>query len=577
MKKILFCVVLLSQFSFSQQKPNDTISILKKISNNLYGSFESNAQYLLDDEKLNIVEDGDRFRANTYLNVNYKFLKNFTAGVQVESYEPKPLKNFYEGYEKTNLANYFLNYKSEKLDVTLGHFYEQFGSGLILRSFEERSLGLNNALRGAKVSYTPYSFINFTGLYGRNRHGFKTSKSDVFGFDTNLSLSDALNMSKLSTFRLGFSYVGRKQPLEEGEKITNTTGFPELVNAFSFRGDIDFGNFYTNIEYVMKGSDVSYKPRRASIQRTIEGKYYNGDALMFNLGYTKKGVGLSGTFRRLKNMSFFARRNFVNNAENQYGMLSVNFMPSLAKQFSYSLANIYLYQAQPNLVIANFDGRAGEIGGKFDFFYNFKKGSALGGKYGTKLNANFSYWALLEATFDESNGLYASEFFGFGKKLNRDFNIELDKKWSRKVKSKVTYINTIIDEGIVKGSPLGYENIHFDILAGTTTLKFAKRKSLKLELQHLWTNDDKKDWIGGGAEFNLNSHISLYANDMYNYGSDEEKDKVHYYNFGGSFTKGATRIALNYGRQRGGLICTGGVCRYVSPNTGFTLSLNTSF
>lgn len=572
MKKVFFCVVLLSQFLHSQEKAKDT-TFLKKLRTNLYGSFESNAQYLLDDKALNLVEAEDRFRANSYLNVNYNFLKNFTVGVQVESYDPTPLKNYYAGYEKTNISNYYLSYKSDKLNVTLGHFYEQFGNGLVLRAFEERTLGLNNALRGAKATFSPYSFVNVTGLYGRNRHGFKTAKSDVFGFDTNINLADAFNIEKLSALGIGFSYVGRKQAIEEGEGITNTTKFPELVNALSFRGDVDLGSFYANFEYAFKSNEVSYKPRRISQQKIIEGVYYSGDALLFNMGYTQKGLGLSATFRRLENMSFFARRNFVNSAENQYGMLSVNFLPSLAKQYSYSLANIYIYQAQPNLVLTNFDGRAGEIGGKFDVFYTFKKRSSLGGKYGTKLSANFSYWSLLDAKFNEEKRLYSSDFLGFGKKLNRDISLDINKKWSRKVKSKLTYINSTIDNGVVEGSPLGEKYVNLDILAGATTVKFNRKKSLKIELQHLWTPDDKRNWFGAGAEFNINSNVSLYANNMINYGND----RVNYYNFGGSFTKGATRVALNYGRQRGGLICTGGVCRYVSPNTGFTLNLSTSF
>lgn len=578
MKKVFLFFVLMTQFLFSQKKATDNTSVFKKIRNNLHGSFESNAQYLLDDEVLKITEKEDeRLRANTYLNLNYNFLKNFAIGIQVESYEPKPLKNYYQEYKETNITNYYFSYTSQKVSATLGYFYEQFGSGLIFRSFEDRSLGLNNALRGAKVSYTPFPFVNLTGIYGRNRHGFKIAESDVFGFDTNIGLADAFKIKKMTALGVGFSYVGRKQPIGEDEKIKNTQNFPELVNAFSFRGNVDFGSFYTNVEYVTKGNDVSYKPRRASKQRIIENRYFNGDALLFNIGYTKKGIGVLGTFRRLKNMSFFAKRNFTNVAENQYGMLSLNFIPSLTKQYSYSLANIYVYQAQPNLVIADFDGKAGEIGGNFDVFYTFKKGSDLGGKYGTKLSANFSYWSLLDATFDQKNELYSSSFFGFEEKLNRNFSVEVTKKWSKKLKTKISYINTIIDEGVVKGSPLGFDYVNFDILAGTAIVKLSRKQSLKLELQHLWTTEDKKNWIASLLEFNLSKKFSLYVNNMLNYGNSKIKKQISYYNFGGSFSQGATRIALNYGRQRGGLLCTGGVCRYVSPNTGFTLNITTSF
>ena len=45
----------------------------------------------------------------------------------------------------------------DNLTVTAGNFYEQFGSGLILRSFEERTLGIDNALDGLRLKYAPIS------------------------------------------------------------------------------------------------------------------------------------------------------------------------------------------------------------------------------------------------------------------------------------------------------------------------------------------------------------------------------------------------------------------------------------
>ena len=56
-----------------------------------------------------------------------------------------------------------------------------------------------------------------------------------------------------------------------------------------------------------------------------------------------------------------------------------------------------------------------------------------------------------------------------------------------------------------------------------------------------------------------------------------EENKIHYYNFGGSYSKGINRYTVNYGRQRGGLVCTGGICRYVPESTGLSFSITTSF
>jgi len=95
--------------------------------------------------------------------------------------------------------------------------------------------------------------------------------------------------------------------------------------------------------------------------------------------------------------------------------------------------------------------------------------------------------------------------------------------------------------------------------------------------EHLWADADKKNWASATAEFNINSMFSVYTSDMYNYGNDDPDLRNHYYNVGGAFRKNSTRIAVNYGRQRGGLVCVGGVCRFVPESSGISLSLNTTF
>lgn len=581
MKNFLFGLLCMLTFVVSSQQENnqnEEESIFRKFLNNLNGSVESNMQWYNDDEKLGDFTEDNRFRSNSYAKFDYEFLKNFSAGVQIESYEPLHLLNYYPEYEGTNFATYYARYKNEKLDITAGYFYEQFGSGLLLRAFEERQLGLNNALRGGRIKYNPTNYLNLTALYGQNRIAFKVANSSIFGFDTNLNLAQAFNLKKVTDFSLGFSYVGKQEDFKTDNISFNTDNFPEIVHSFAVRTDLDFGNFYTNLEISLKGEDITYTPASQGPQQINERNYFKGNALLFTTGYTKKGFGLSGTFRRLENMSFFAERDFARSGENQFQMLSINYIPALTKQQDYSLANIYLYQPQPNLVIDNFLGQAGEIGGQLDLFYNIKKGSVLGGKYGTKITANLSYWSLLDANFNQKNSVYSTSFLKFGKRLNRDFSLEVRKKWSRKLSSIFTYIDQIIDKGVSLGGPLGVQgNVNSKIAVAETTIKLKNKKSIRLEGQHLWTQQDRKNWVGGTVEFNINRNFSIYAADIYNYGNDVENDKIHYYNFGGSFTKGATRIALNYGRQRGGLLCVGGVCRFVSPNTGLTVNVNTSF
>lgn len=65
--------------------------------------------------------------------------------------------------------------------------------------------------------------------------------------------------------------------------------------------------------------------------------------------------------------------------------------------------------------------------------------------------------------------------------------------------------------------------------------------------------------------------------DQYNYGNDIKDNQLHYYTLSTGYHKGATHIAVTYGRQREVIICVGGVCRHVPASNGLVLSITTSF
>ena len=48
------------------------------------------------------------------------------------------------------------------------------------------------------------------------------------------------------------------------------------------------------------------------------------------------------------------------------------------------------------------------------------------------------------------------------------------------------------------------------------TLKLNNKKSIRLEIQHLSTKDDKKNWYGYGLEYNFNYNLSAYYNTIVN-------------------------------------------------------------
>ena len=549
MKKIILSVAILcSGITLAQENGN------------FFGGFESNSQWLLSDDGINFVAPEDQFRANNYLQLNYN-LGNFTAGVQYEAYLPSSLLGYSPVYDgKNNIGTYYLNFKNESLDITGGFFYEQFGSGLILRSWEDRQLGINNALKGARIKFTPTDYLDLTALFGQQRNGFSVSEGTIQGADANLDVSSALNIEEVD-IKVGASYVGRYQ-----DRGTNDT-IPSTVNAYGGRLDLIFGKFFAGIEAITKDPDVI-----ANEGSLVSNKLYDGTAMLVNAGFAQKGLGINGTFRRLENFSFYSDRLVEGNTFNEQ---IVNYVPALTKQQDYLLTNIYVYNAQPRLVIESFDQHSGEVGTQLDVFYSLPKGSALGGKYGMKIAGNFSYWAGLDAEYNIPNKWYEAKFVGKGPRLFRDFNIEFKKRITSRFSTVLTFQDIIIDKGVTLGGPIGVQGdigAKIVVIEGTHTFKGGK--SVRLVVQHLWSEQDRKNWMASVLEYNFNSHLGLYIADSYNY---EGEGKIHYYNAGGSYTKGRTRLGLNYGRQRGGLICVGGVCRFVPENTGLSANLTVTF
>jgi len=535
-------------------------SIIAQDTGNFFGSFESNSQWLLDDEGINFVAPEDQFRANNYLLLNYS-LGKFTAGVQYESYLPSALLGYAPVYDGENgIGTYYLNFKTETIDITGGYFYEQFGSGLILRSWEDRQLGLNNALKGVRVNFKPTEYLDLTGLFGQQRNGFEVSDGSIQGINADVDISNALKIEKVG-ITVGASYVGRYQ-----DRGTNDT-IPSTVNAYGGRLDIDAGKFYGGIEVITKDPDAI-----ANEGALVSNKLYDGTAMLVNAGYAQKGLGINGTFRRLENFSFYSDRLAEGNTFNQQ---VVNYVPGLTKQQDYLLTNIYVYNAQPRLVIESFGQQSGEVGTQFDVFYSLKKGSTLGGKYGTKIAFNFSYWNGLDAEYNVENRWYEAKFIGNGPRLFKDISIEIKKRLTKEFSTVLTFQDVVIDKGVSLGGPVGTQgDIQAKIAVIEGTYKFGGGKSMRFVLQHLWSEQDRKNWVASVLEYNFNSRFAVYIADAYNYGGEGD---IHYYNAGGSYSKGRARIAINYGRQRGGLICVGGVCRFVPENTGVSANLTVNF
>lgn len=531
MKKILILafVCISSQTVFSQQL--DQI-----IKGHLNGSFESYSQYYMNDSKIGAFAPQDKIGSNNFLKLDYTNGK-FMAGIQYESYLPSIFGYNALPINQSKIANKYFKYTENNFSIQVGDFYEQFGSGLIFRSFENRQIGINNALEGVNVYVQPTHFTKIKAIYGKTRKLFEYANSVTRGADIELDLTKAFgkkNIEYNTNISLGASYIGRYQ-----QYTGPSDDYPSTVNAIAVRLDITTGNFALNAEYADKGSDP-HLINNNSLER--------GKALLINTSYTKNNFGLTLSARSLSNMDFRAER------EVEFATyVPVNYLPALTKQHDYLTSNIYVYNTQS----------IGESGFQTDLYYSIKPNTKLGGKYGTKIAANFSYYGSLK---DKNNILSVGSNHYY-----TDANIEVKKKWSKKLETTMALQHIFYNASVIQAA--SHPDVVSDIIAVGMLYKYASKKSIRLKLEHLSAKEDNGSWASIITELSFAPTYSFYVSDLYNYGVTGD----HYYNIGGSVTKNATRFSLGFGKQRAGLFCVGGVCRFVPAAYGFTATLTTSF
>jgi hypothetical protein len=135
----------------------------------------------------------------------------------------------------------------------------------------------------------------------------------------------------------------------------------------------------------------------------------------------------------------------------------------------------------------------------------------------------------------------------------------------------LAYQNIFYNSSVIQA--VSGDDVSANVVAIGSLYKFSSKKSIRLKVEHLSTSTDQGNWASALTEVSFSSPYAFFASDLYNYG----KTGNHYYNFGASVTRQSTRFSLGFGKQRAGLFCVGGICRFVPASYGFTASLTTSF
>ena len=549
----------------------------------LSGSVQSDILIPQEDDRIGTGEYKEWLLTNTYADLDARS-KYVDAGLRFQ-FSRWPLPGFERDFKGWGVPYFYVKGKYDWAELTVGDYYEQFGSGLVLRTYEERSLGVDNALRGGRLVLRPTDGVQIKVLGGSQRRYWHQTNSRIYGADLELGLENWIRPLKQSDthLTLGASFVHKHEADEDIYSIRPTgqtdaygadivgaykMNLPKNVGAFDVRMNLQKGPYNLLVEYARKSHDPSFDNGYI---------YRHGNALLVSGSYARKGLSVLLQAKRSEDMSWRSKRSMTGTS------CFINHLPAFSFQHTYTLAALYPYATQ------NAPGEwafQGEIG------YLFKKHTALGGKYGTHLKINASHIRGIETEpLVDANGAeigdlkgtrgYKTHFFKAGKQTYyQDIDVQLEKRLSKNFNFGLMYMNQRYNKTVVEGEG---GTIKSNIFVAEGKYKINRRLTLRAEAQYLHTKQDQKDWWFGLVELSWLPHFMFTVSDLYNAHVPEggkagaETHPVHYYNASVCFTQKAHRLQVGYAKVRAGYNCTGGVCRWVPAQKGLQIAYNYSF
>ena len=563
MKKIALFITTISMSFLGFSQENNLGEI--------HGDFNLNLQSYQEDLQIGAKAADEIILNNAYLNLNYT-KGNFATGLRYESYL-NALADYDPEFKGNGIAYRYATYSIDGLEITAGNYYEQLGSGLIFRSYEEKGLGIDNAMDGVRLKYSPIEGMYLKTFIGKSRTYFDYADGIFRGADGELNINELFNSESKTKVILGGSFVSRYQ-----ERSNLIFKIPQNVSSYAGRMNLNHGGWSYYGEYAYKINDP------ANVLTASKMNYASGNAFTQNITFSKKGFGIIAEMHRTDNMTFKSDRDRDGKA------YLINYIPTLSKPHAYTLLALYPCATQAN----------GEFGIQFDVFYKFQKESLLGGKYGTKLALNYSRINGLNGgnSFLNDNTEHTPMLISIKNEelYFNDINLTINKKLNSNTEANFVVANQTYNKDLLEGHvPGDYGVLNSTILIADLSYEIKQGHSLRMELQNLISKQledystsgggygngmeepAEGDWGMALLEYTVSPHWFFTVQDMYNYGNELEEKQLHYLNLTAGFIKGANRFEIGYGKKREGIFCVGGICKLVPSSNGFSVNISSSF
>ncbi|MEM1214332.1 MAG: DUF6029 family protein [Bacteroidota bacterium] len=530
------------------------------------GSLETNANFFIRDSVIgaaNIPQyDRQKFGGEGWLNLNYSNW-GFDIGLRYDFFHNSNLLNPTGSYTDQGIGMWYVKRQVKKLGVHAGYIYDQVGSGIIFRSFEQRPLLIDNALYGLKLDYKLNDNWMVKAFTGRQKQQFDQYRPIIRG----INFEGFVRGDSLSNWALapGIGVVARTlDDASMNSLVATLNTYPEedlfvpKYNSYAMTvyNTLSTGILSWYVEAAYKTEDNMNDPFGVIVRDNdpiVGDKFFSADGsvLYTSLSLAPPKWGITLEAKRTENFSWRTR------PQAQLNRGLITFLPPMTR------INTYRLTARYNAATQDLTEQAFQV----DVRYAPSRKLSF--------NANFSYIDDLEGV-----KLYRELFTEVAYKYKRLWSLTGGIQFQQynqeryEFKPEVPLVETVIP--------------YVDFL-----YKFGRKGSVRFEGQYMATGDDLKagakqdygDWAFALVEVTLGRHWTLTASDMYNTDPgknspedvDGEKMSIHYPRFDVYYTTGPTRFALSYVKQVEGVVCTGGICRLEPAFSGVKFSANTSF
>lgn len=530
------------------------------------GSLETNGSFFMRDSLIGAANtpqyDRQLFGANAWLNLSYSNW-GFDFGMRFDVFNNSNLLNPTGSYSDQGIGMWFARRKINKLDIWAGYIYDQIGSGVIFRAFEERPLLIDNALVGLRLRYELTPNWNVKVFTGRQKQLFSTYESAVRG----IALEGFVRVDTTRNWSIapGFGVVGRTLDDASMNNLVSTLNTYPLADlfvpkynsyAFSAYNTLTAGAFSWYVEGAYKTEDPMNDPFGIIVRDGVEikgDKFFSapGNLVYTSLSYAGNGLGITLEAKRTENFSFRTR------PQSQLNRGLVNFLPPMTRMNTYRLTARYNAATQ----------ELGELAFQADVRYSPNRKWSF--------NANYSFINDLNDV-QLYRELYTEVIYKYERKwiFTAGLQIQRYNQERYEFKPNVPIVETFIP--------------YADIL-----YKINRKRSVRFEAQYMLIGDDIKagakqdygDWLFGLVEVNLAPHWTFSVADMYNATpgksspANENGDKLalHYPRVDVFYTTGPNRFSLSYIKQVEGVVCTGGICRLEPAFSGVRMTVNSTF